>query len=162
MFGTELEFAFRTIKLWEYKKRWAALEKDPNPFALVVMAHLKTKDTRGNALERLAWKIELVRNLYGRGYEREDVLELFRFIDWLLVLPETTARSFRQRIEELEQESKMRYVTSIERLGRQALRHLTTTAAERQIRSTAVKNRAFRAPRLPTPPSPGETTSVSG
>lgn len=91
---------------------------DPNPFALVVMAHLKTKATRGNARERLAWKVKLVRELYGRGYEREDVMELFRFVDWLLVLPEEMTKGFRQRVEELEQESKMKYVTSIERLGR--------------------------------------------
>lgn len=117
--GTELKFGYRTMKLWEYNRRWAELEKDPNPFALVVMAHLKTKATRGNARERLSWKVKLVRELYERGYERNDVLELFRFIDWLLVLPDEMTKSFRQRIEELEQESKMQYVTSIERLGRQ-------------------------------------------
>ena len=117
--GTQVEFGYRTVKVWEYNGRWTELEKDPNPFALVVMAHLKTKATRGNATERLAWKVKLVRQLYERGYEREDVLELFRFIDWLLVLPEEMTKSFRQRIEELEQESKMQYVTSIERLGRQ-------------------------------------------
>ncbi len=117
--GTKVDFGYRTVKLWEYNGRWAELEKDPNPFALVVMAHLKTKATRGNARERLAWKVKLIRQLYARGYERQDVLELFRFIDWLLVLPEEMTKSFRQRIEELEQESKMKYVTSIERLGRQ-------------------------------------------
>lgn len=117
--GTELKFGYRTMKLWEYNRRWAELEKDPNPFALVVMAHLRTKATRGNARERLSWKVKLVRELYERGYERNDVLELFRFIDWLLVLPDEMTKSFRQRIEELEQESKMQYVTSIERLGRQ-------------------------------------------
>ncbi len=117
--GTKVEFGYRTVKIWDYNERWTELEKDPNPFALVVMAHLKTKATRGNASERLAWKVTLVRELYERGYEREDVLELFRFIDWLLVLPEEMKESFRQRIEELEQGSKMKYVTSIERLGRQ-------------------------------------------
>ncbi len=86
-----------------------------NPFALVIMAHLKTKATRGAAEERLAWKIHLIRKLYERGYEREDVQELFRFIDWLLVLPEEMKESFHQQIEEIEQESKMKYVTSIER-----------------------------------------------
>jgi hypothetical protein len=36
-----------------------------------------------------------------------------------MVLPPEMTKSFHQRIEELEQESKMKYVTSIERLGRQ-------------------------------------------
>ncbi len=114
-----MEGSLRAVQLWEYNGRWTELEKDPNPFALVVMAHLTTKATRGNAGERLDWKVALVRQLYERGYEREDVLDLFRFIDWLLVLPGEMTKSFRQRIEELEQESKMKYVTSIERLGRQ-------------------------------------------
>ena len=117
--GTKVSFGYRTVKIWEYNGRWTELEQDSNPFALVVMAHLKTKATRGDATERLAWKVKLIRQLYERGYEREDVLELFRFIDWLLVLPEEMTKSFRQRIEEIEQESKMKYVTSIERLGRQ-------------------------------------------
>ena len=116
---THLMFGYRTVKLWEYNERWAALEKDPNPFALVVMAHLKTKATRGNAPERLRWKIELIRQLYARGYERTDIHELFRFVDWLLVLPEDMAKSFRERVEEIDQESKMKYVTSIERLSRE-------------------------------------------
>ncbi len=93
--GTGVEFGFRTVKVWEYNERWAELEQDPNPFALVVMAHLKTKATRGDAAERLAWKVRLVRQLYERGYEREEVLELFRFIDWLLVLPVEMTQSFR-------------------------------------------------------------------
>ena len=66
----------------------------------------------------LRWKIELIRQLYARGYEREDIYELFRFIDWLLVLPEELTKSFRERVEEINQESKMKYVTSIERLAR--------------------------------------------
>ncbi len=49
------------MKIWEYNRRWVELEKDQNPFALVVMAHLKTKATRGDARERLSWKVKLVR-----------------------------------------------------------------------------------------------------
>jgi hypothetical protein len=119
LLDTEVTFRYRTIKLWGYNERWQELERDPNPFALVVMAHLKTRATRGDAAERLRWKVELVRQLYGRGYRREDVLELFRLIDWLLALPEEMEKSFRQRVDNLEQESKMKYVTSIERLSRQ-------------------------------------------
>ncbi len=113
--GTEVKFGYRTVKIWEYNGRWAELEKDSNPFALIIRAHLKTKATRGDAEERLAWKINLIRELYERGYEREHVQELFRFIDWLLVLPDEMKESFHQQIEEIEQESKLKYVTSIER-----------------------------------------------
>ena len=118
LMDTKVTFSYRTIKLSGYNERWQELERDPNPFALVVMAHLKTRATRGDAAERLRSKVELVRQLYGRGYRHEDVLELFRFIDWLLALPKEMEKSFRQKIDNLEQESKMKYVTSIERLSR--------------------------------------------
>ncbi len=114
----DVSFGYQVVKLWEYQDRWEELEKNPSPVAAVVMAHLKTKATRGNVRERLRWKVELVRRLYARGYPREDVLELFRFIDWVLALPEAEMVSFRRQVSDLEQESKMKYVTSIERLSR--------------------------------------------
>jgi len=113
----DLSFGYRVAKLWEYDDRWAELERDPSPVALVVMAHLKTKATRGDVKERLRWKVELVRQLYARGYARDEVLELFRFIDWVMALPKAQTVSFRDQVEALEQESKMKYVTSIERLS---------------------------------------------
>ncbi len=71
---------FPVVKLIDYNEQWSELEAETNPFALVVMAHLKTKETRGDAASRLAWKTTLVRMLYERGYERQDVLELYRLL----------------------------------------------------------------------------------
>lgn len=47
------------------------------------------------------------------------MLELFRFIDWIMVLPADLEQSFRTEIEQHEERQKMRYVTSVERLARQ-------------------------------------------
>jgi hypothetical protein len=47
------------------------------------------------------------------------VLELFRLIDWLLVLPEDLAVAFQRELRDYELQKAMPYVTSIERLGRQ-------------------------------------------
>ena len=38
-----LHFRFETVKLLDYQNRWTKLEKSDNPFATVVMAHLKTQ-----------------------------------------------------------------------------------------------------------------------
>lgn len=67
--------------------------------------------------ERLRWKLRIVRLLYERGYGRKDILELFRFIDWLLVLPEELEKSFSEEIIRMEEEKKMPYITSVERIG---------------------------------------------
>jgi predicted transposase/invertase (TIGR01784 family) len=66
---------------------------------------------------RKEWKFRLTRLLYERGYERQDILNLFRFIDWILELPEDLKRSFRDELEEYERKNQMPYVTSIERMG---------------------------------------------
>jgi predicted transposase/invertase (TIGR01784 family) len=81
------------------------------------MAHLKTKETRNDAVARKDWKFKLTRSLYERGYDRQDILNLFRFIDWILELPEDLRQSFRDELEKYEQEKQMPYVTSIERMG---------------------------------------------
>lgn len=54
-------------------------------------------------------------NLVKSLYERGDMLELFRFIDWLMVLPERLKENFKVEITRYEAAKKMRYVTSIER-----------------------------------------------
>jgi hypothetical protein len=46
---------------------------DENPFATVVLAHLKTPETRRDPVTRYSWKIQLVRGLYQRGWDAERV-----------------------------------------------------------------------------------------
>jgi hypothetical protein len=45
--GTSLNFEFSTVKLLDYRERWEELEASQNPFAWVVMAHLKMQDLSG-------------------------------------------------------------------------------------------------------------------
>jgi hypothetical protein len=78
LWGCRVQFEFPIIKLLDYLPRWAELEASQNPFAIVVMAHLKTKETRNDAVARKEWKFKLTRSLYERGYERQDILNLFR------------------------------------------------------------------------------------
>ena len=113
--GCEVRFRFPTVKLLELGRDWAALEASDNPFTLVVMAHLLAQKNREGE-KRLDAKIELIRLMYRRGYDREKILTLFRVIDWLLYLPPEFTRAFQQALSTIE-EKKMAYITSIERLG---------------------------------------------
>lgn len=110
---------FPTVKLLDYAARWDELEASRSPFAVIVMAHIKARETRNDFARRFAWKFRLFRWLYERGFSKQDILELFRFMDWLLWLPEELTQKFRQATVEYEEEKQMPYVTSIERLGRQ-------------------------------------------
>ena len=106
---------FPVVKLLDFKSRWAELEASDNPFAVVTMASLKVLETQQNHPERLAWKIALIKGLYQRGFQREDVLELLRFIDWIMILPEELALSFDDEMEKFERSKKMPYVSSFEK-----------------------------------------------
>ncbi|MBI4606886.1 MAG: cytosolic protein [Planctomycetes bacterium] len=111
----ELLMRYPVVKLLDYKDKIAELEADPNPFAIVVLAHLKAREARTDE-ERFAVKMRLARMLYERGYERKDIIRLFRFIDWLTWLPEPLAIEAHNQIVELFEGKTMPYVTQIERI----------------------------------------------
>ena len=46
--GCEVSLKFPIAKLLDYESRWQELETNTNPFAIIVMAHLKNKATTGN------------------------------------------------------------------------------------------------------------------
>lgn len=115
LWGCEVGIRFPTVKLLDYAPQWAMLEQSTNPFAVVIMAHLQAQSTRRYPRNRLRSKIELVKALYARGYTRKQIGELFRFIDWVLALPEKYELQFEQAVKGLEEADRMRYVTSIER-----------------------------------------------
>jgi hypothetical protein len=59
----------------------------------------------------------LVRLLYQRKWDKQRVIDLFRVIDWMMRLPEELEQQLWQEIEILEENEKMQYVTSVERMG---------------------------------------------
>jgi len=117
LWGCKIAFTFPIVKLLDYRKQWTTLETSNNPFAVVVMAHLKAQDTKRNAQERQVWKLSLTRRLYEYGYKRQDVLNLFHFIDWVMQLPTDLDKSFWQQVHEFEKERQMPYISSVERMA---------------------------------------------
>jgi hypothetical protein len=118
LFGCESGIRFPAVKLLDFTAHEAMLEASANPFAQVVLAHLKARKTHDDPANRHAWKVRLVRNLYERGFSARDVRELFRVIDWLMELPPALETVFRGELDRIQEEKRMPYVTSIERLAR--------------------------------------------
>ncbi|NJL41859.1 MAG: hypothetical protein HC899_38220 [Leptolyngbyaceae cyanobacterium SM1_4_3] len=83
------------------------------------MAHLRTLATTQDPNGRLRWKLQLIRALYERNYSQQDILELFRLLDWMMRLPNELEIQFRDEVRRFEEEKNMQYVTSIERIGRE-------------------------------------------
>ncbi len=114
---TSLSFRFGMVKLLDYRDRWSALEASDNPFAVVVMTHLKAQETKKDKQSRKEWKLRLIRRLYEQGYNRADIVNLFRFIDWIMVLPKGLDRSFWTELKTYEETRRVPYITSVERIG---------------------------------------------
>ncbi|NWJ97528.1 MAG: DUF4351 domain-containing protein [Chloroflexi bacterium] len=114
--GNKSLLKYPIVKLIDYNKDWAKLERAVNPFTLVVMAHLKAQELKDDPYQLLEWKVRLVEILYQRKYPKEQVRQLLRFIDWIMVLPKEMEPIAQERLALLEEE-KMAYVTSFERLG---------------------------------------------
>jgi hypothetical protein len=112
-----VSFRFPVVKLLEFKQQWSALAASRNPFATVVMAHLQALETRQNRKKRKEAKLALTKRLYEQGYQREDIINLFKFIDWLMSLPTELEQEFQQELNQYEEEKRMPYITSVERMG---------------------------------------------
>lgn len=117
LWGFKAGIEFPIVKLLDYRNRWEELENSRNPFALVVMSHLKTLETKSNSEDRRKWKFLLARRLYEHEYERKDIVNLLRFIDWVMHLPKELDASFWQEIRHFEEMRSMPYISSIERIA---------------------------------------------
>jgi predicted transposase/invertase (TIGR01784 family) len=115
---TQLDFNFGMVKLLDYKSDEADLDRSDNPFAWIVLAHLKTQATQRPPNSRKAWKFALMRRLYERGMAARDIRNLYEFIDWTMMLPEGLETEFWQELKTLEEAQKVAYVTNAERIGR--------------------------------------------
>jgi len=117
LWGWYVEMGFPTVKLLDYRERMGELEASSNPFAVIVAAHLTTQETRRDGTGRYEGKLRIAKSLYRRGYGRQDILELFRLIDWMVNLPKAAEAQFLREIQHFEEENQMPYITSFERLG---------------------------------------------
>ncbi|KYC38201.1 transposase [Scytonema hofmannii PCC 7110] len=117
LWGCQMSLKFPSVKLLDYDTQLTTLEQNPNPFAVLVKAHLRTQATTQDAQGRLQWKLSLIRQLYELGYTRNKILQLFRLIDWMMALPEELERVFDNEMNRYEEEKKMPYITSVERVG---------------------------------------------
>lgn len=115
-FGSSVTMCFPVAKLLDFATKEAELEASDNPFAKVVLAHLKARETKDDFSQRHAWKTRLVRGLFQRGFAAKDVRELFRVIDWLMVLPPTLSIEFWQDVDKIQEENRMPFITTPERV----------------------------------------------
>ncbi len=82
------------------------------------MAHLKTKATTGKLPEREQWKWRLIRGLYEKEFEREQIIKLFEIIDNMMTLSPELQSSLESKIKQFEEERTMPLMSNMELRGR--------------------------------------------
>jgi hypothetical protein len=70
------------VKLLDFSAK--ILTESNNPFAVIIAAHRETQKARQNPEIRYQEKLAIATSLYRRDYERRDILELLRLIDWMM------------------------------------------------------------------------------
>ncbi|BAB74310.1 all2611 [Nostoc sp. PCC 7120 = FACHB-418] len=80
----------------------------------MVMAHLRTKATNSNLSAREQWKWNLARLLYERGYNRKEIVDLYKVIDLMMALSPDLQLSFEEKLANYQEERKMPLLTNIE------------------------------------------------
>lgn len=115
--GCRLQLDFRMVKLLAFETALASLQANTNPFAILTVAHILTKRTKKKPQDRYDAKFTLIRLLYERGWDKEEMLKFMSVIDWLMYLPAELAVKLREEVHALEEENRMRYMTSFEQLA---------------------------------------------
>ena len=80
------------------------------------MAQIKAKRLKQGDVRKEA-KVALIRILYERGYNREQIVRLFTVIDWMIELPKGLEQAFLQTIYAIEEDKRMPYINTAERVG---------------------------------------------
>jgi len=115
LWGCRAILEFPVVKLLDYSMD--ELASSQNPLAAIVQAHLSAQVAGKDVGVGYESKLSLIKSLYERGYGREDIVQLFRLIDWFIALPKREEDRLWQEIQTLEEEKKMPYITSVERIG---------------------------------------------
>lgn len=123
LWGCQLELQFRTVKLLDYKTQHEILEKSNNIFATIILACLVAMETKKNVQTRFQQKLAFTRRLYERGFNKKQISNLYKFIDFVMALPKDLELKYHQVLVEMEEEKRMSYVTTAERIGIEKGKH---------------------------------------
>jgi hypothetical protein len=114
LWGTRVGIEFATAKLLDYAGDESALESHANPFAVVVLAHLKTLELSHDDDARRVSEVRLVKGLYERGFSAEQIRQLYRLIEGMMDLPKPLAILAWKEIREFAKEKSMPFITGAE------------------------------------------------
>ena len=119
LWGTKAGIEFAIAKLLDYAADESTLESNRNPFAAVVLAHLKTLEFAQDDEARRAAEVRLVKGLYERGFSAGQIRRLYRAIDGMMKLPPPLSELVWKEIRDFEKERSVSFITGAQRVERE-------------------------------------------
>jgi len=114
--GCSIRFEFETVKLLDWQDKTDQLLQHDNPFGLLIAAQLTAKLIK-DGKNRVDNLIGYYRLATQKKLPREQVVQLVVFLEWIVALPEDLTPYYNEQLEHLEEDSKMTYISIIERQG---------------------------------------------
>ena len=96
--GTKVNYEFNSVKLNSYTEK--ELLKSNNPFAIAVLASKYLIQSKGDNSKRYTYKQKLIRIAKEQKLQDEQIINLLRFIDLILVLPKELETKFEKNVIE--------------------------------------------------------------
>lgn len=110
-------FKFPLVKIINYINYDFERAYNKNIFALIVQAYLKTLETEGDDQTRFRWKRQFILLLYELGFTHETLVQVYRFIEWIMVLPDPLEDRLYDDLKQIEGDKTMPFLTYAERKG---------------------------------------------
>ncbi len=118
--GTTLIYVFNVCKIIDFEED--VLEKDPNPFATVMLAAKRAfRAERRDDETKSIFKIALIRLGLQKGRTPEEIEGLLRFIDWIITISDLRVKkAYVQKVRALvaKEGKTMPYITTFEEIAR--------------------------------------------
>lgn len=115
----DLTMTFPVVKIIDYKDRLAELDQSTNPMALVVAAQLKSLEAKKADIHtKYDVKLQLFKDCFKKGYTKDQIHILIKFIDWIINLPEKYQEKLSDQLLILKEDNIMPYITSWERIAK--------------------------------------------
>jgi hypothetical protein len=113
IWGCKVRFEFSVCKLLDLEAQ--VLERPGDAASIVIAAYLEALRTAKNPRARFEVKYRIMRRFIEQLFEWQDVLEIFRILDWLLTLPDEMAPEFREKMTSYNKV--MPFISSLERIS---------------------------------------------
>jgi len=123
------------------------LKKSDNPFALVVLAAKKSLESKGDEERRFLFKRELVRLMLEKGYSREEILAVFRFLDGVLALTDVEKEKIIYNELRRKEVEKVPYITNFERLAIEKGKQIGMLRSARELLMDALEEKFSAVPK---------------